>query len=125
MTDEVRAAVSSLVEQQKSRKVNAMVDGCVGFLSVSRTGQPRTHSEYSGLFLRLLARYNKQSDIKIDRCTPHTLRHTFATKCVASGVDIRTAVYLMGHENANILLDIYTDVREKNLNESMKLIKIG
>ena len=125
MTDEVRAAVCSLVEQQKIRKVNAMIDGYVGFLSVSRTGQPRTHSEYSGLFLRLLARYNKQSDIKIDRCTPHTLRHTFATKCVASGVDIRTAVYLMGHENANILLDIYTDVREKNLTESMKLIKIG
>lgn len=125
MTDDVRDAICSLVEKQKSAKVNAMIDGYVGFLSVSRSGKPRTHSEYSDLFLRLLARYNKQSEIKIERCTPHSLRHTFATKCVASGMDIKSATYIMGHSDATVLLNIYADVVKNNLAASMKLIKIG
>lgn len=33
------------------------------------------------------------------RCTPHTLRHTFATEMVAHGCDLETLKRLLGHEN--------------------------
>lgn len=125
MTDDVRTAICSLLEKRKSNKLDVMVDGHVGFLYVGRNGKPKKHTEFSDMFRRILERYNKMCDVPIELCTPHTLRHTFATKLVAAGVDIKTATRLMGHTNASILLDIYADVVESKLAESMKLIKIG
>lgn len=125
MIPEVRLVLKSLVEKQMQSKINTMIDGHIGFLFTSCHGNPRTESEYSGLFRRLLAKYNAKNKIKIGRCTPHVLRHTFATKCVASGMDIKKAQYLMGHEKANTLLDVYADVDKNNLADSIKKIKIG
>lgn len=40
--------------------------------------------------------------------TPHILRHTYATKLYYSGIDVKTAQYLLGHATLQITLDIYT-----------------
>lgn len=37
----------------------------------------------------------------------HTLRHTFATRCIESGMDIKTLSEILGHSNVNITLNIY------------------
>lgn len=37
----------------------------------------------------------------------HALRHTFATRCVELGVDVKTISELLGHSNVNITLDRY------------------
>lgn len=37
----------------------------------------------------------------------HCLRHTFATKCVAVGMDIKSLSEVLGHANVNVTLDIY------------------
>lgn len=37
----------------------------------------------------------------------HTLRHTFATRCVEAGVEIKTLSEILGHENVKITLDRY------------------
>lgn len=125
MTDDVRMAITSLLERRKRNKLDVMVDGYVGFLYVGCNGKPKKHTEFSDMFRRVLRRYNASNDVLIEQCTPHTLRHTFATKLVAAGVDIKTATRLMGHTNASVLLDVYADVVESKLAESMKLIKIG
>ena len=39
---------------------------------------------------------------------PHLLRHTYATRCVASGMDVKTVQYLLGHANANMTLNVYS-----------------
>lgn len=38
----------------------------------------------------------------------HALRHTFATRALESGMDIKTLADVMGHANAGITLNIYT-----------------
>ncbi|MBP1042804.1 site-specific integrase [Vagococcus sp. BWB3-3] len=38
----------------------------------------------------------------------HSLRHTFATRCVESGVNIAAISSLMGHSSIKTTLDIYT-----------------
>lgn len=40
--------------------------------------------------------------------TPHVLRHTFATRCFESGMDIKEVQYLMGHATADLTLGVYT-----------------
>jgi len=37
----------------------------------------------------------------------HSLRHTFATQCVKSGVDVKTLSELLGHSSVKITLDRY------------------
>lgn len=37
----------------------------------------------------------------------HILRHTFATRCLTSGADVKSLSEILGHSNANITLDRY------------------
>ncbi len=37
----------------------------------------------------------------------HALRHTFATRCVEEGFDIKTLSEILGHVNVNITLNRY------------------
>ena len=39
---------------------------------------------------------------------PHQLRHTYCTRLILGGVDVKRVQYLMGHANARVTLDIYT-----------------
>lgn len=124
MVDEVRESFRNLIERRKTVKTNVMIDGHVGFLSVTRNGRPRGHSEYADAMRLLMERYNEQTTVPIERCTPHTLRHTFCTKCVAAGMDIKTVQYLMGHFDASTMLNIYADVVEDKVSPNMESLRI-
>lgn len=55
------------------------------------------------------------SDVKF-----HTLRHSFATRCVESGMDIRTLSEILGHENVNITLNRYVHSSMEHKRESIE-----
>ena len=41
------------------------------------------------------------------------LRHTFATRCIESGMQAVTLLRILGHKNISITLNTYTDVFNK------------
>lgn len=43
----------------------------------------------------------------IERMNFHTLRHTFATRCIHAGVDIKSLSEVLGHASTSITLNIY------------------
>ncbi len=43
----------------------------------------------------------------LEDMTFHTLRHTFATRCVESGMDTKSLSEILGHSKVNITLDTY------------------
>lgn len=55
----------------------------------------------------------------------HALRHTFATRCMESGMDMKSLSELLGHANVNITLGIYVhsslEHKRKQLEEMSKL----
>lgn len=59
--------------------------------------------------LRTLQNHFKQytSLSAIETVNFHTLRHTFATRCVEAGVDIKSLSEILGHSNVNITLNRY------------------
>lgn len=58
---------------------------------------------------RRLSRYFKKilNQLEIKDTNFHTLRHTFASLCIASGMDDRTLSEILGHSSVNITLDRY------------------
>ena len=51
--------------------------------------------------------------IRVEKITPHMLRHTYATLLYTSGVDVLSASKLLGHSDVAVTLKIYTHLNEE------------
>lgn len=64
-------------------------------------------------------RYVKESGIQ--QANYHSLRHTFATRCVEVGFEIKSLSEILGHANVNITLNRYVhssfDLKSNNMNK--------
>lgn len=56
---------------------------------------------------------------KMERFTPHCLRHTFATRCFESNVPAKTVQGYLGHASIQMTLDLYTHVMEEQKQSDM------
>lgn len=71
-----------------------------------------------------LARYTKECEL--DGVHFHTIRHTFATRCVEVGFEIKSLSEILGHANTTITLDRYVHSSMELKRENMdKLEGIG
>ncbi len=59
-------------------------------------------------------------DCNIKEINFHTLRHTFATRCVELGFDVKSLSEILGHANVNITMNRYVhpsmELKQKNMN---------
>lgn len=84
--------LSRLLEVNKTSSIGYVLSDTLSFIS------PRTY-EYR--FHRLL------NDCGINQVSYHTLRHTFATRCIEAGVDVKSLSEMLGHANVGITLNTY------------------
>jgi integrase len=82
----------------KEMKILAENGNCYVLSNTEVPIDPRT---YQKLFKRIL----KNANVK-DRKF-HAIRHTFATRALELGVDIKTLSEILGHSNVSITLNIY------------------
>lgn len=64
----------------------------------------------------------QKPDIEFEPFTPHGLRHTFATKCIARGMRPKTLQKILGHNSLQMTMDLYCHVEESTLKEEMALM---
>lgn len=71
-------------------------------------------------FTRMWNKYKKEIGIT---CTPHQLRHSYATMLFDAGIDVKTAQRWLGHADINTTLAIYTHLSEQRQAESRKKLE--
>ena len=87
-----------------------------GLLLPTRTGS-QVHTSH---LRRSVKRYARMADVdESDRVSPHTLRHTFATRLYEATTDLRLVQRALGHADVRTT-QIYTHVADVDLADAMR-----
>ncbi len=100
---------------QKVLRKHTQNNDCYVVSGTSSPTEPRTYRNYFTSILKQLG---------IERRNYHSLRHTFATKCIEVGVDYKTVSELLGHSNVSLTLNLYVHPRMEQKRECVELINV-
>ena len=67
---------------------------------------------HEGVFDKAWKRYCKDTGVD---CTPHQLRHAFATMLYEQNLSDKDIQYVLGHAQLSTTMDIYTDIRSQRI----------
>lgn len=84
-----------------------------GYVFLSAWGKPPEYGTVYSLFNKLLDK------LEIPRVTIHALRHTFATRAIEAGFDVKSLSEILGHTDATVTLNTYTHALEEQKRQNM------
>ncbi|MEG1594999.1 MAG: tyrosine-type recombinase/integrase [Lachnospiraceae bacterium] len=105
LTQEALQILKNQKEKLKNLRVIPFEYADMVFLC--RNGTPTKNSAYD---TKLFYYCDK---INIPRFSMHTLRHTFATRCIEAGMKPKTLQMILGHSNIGITMNLYVHITEE------------
>ncbi len=105
-----------------------------GLAFTSMNGQPTGHLTYIHNIIRIVTNINsdrrtisKLENVPFEEFEPmtmHTLRHTFATRSIESGVKPNVLQKILGHSSITVTMDAYVHTLDEEKVKEMRKIKI-
>lgn len=92
-----------------------------GILFLSSTNNLVTTNQVNYSYSAALKAYGIIDTTVYGRVDLHSLRHTYATRCIESGMPAKVLQKLLGHTDINITLNTYCSVFEKYSNEHLAI----
>lgn len=109
MSKNIELCVKRIIANRPVLKNEPVVDGYTNFLFISsRTLNVISAQVVDGIFESIKNRYNKHTETQPIHVTPHTLRHTFCSNLIRSGMNPVRVQYIMGHADIDVTLKTYT-----------------
>lgn len=103
-----------------------------GMLFHTTVGTLVTTNQVNMEFKRLLERFDIRDEGLKGELSLHSLRHTYATRCIEGGMPPKILQNLLGHKDISVTLDTYSDVFENfqtenvaKIDEYMKALGMG
>lgn len=90
-----------------------------GLLFKSRNDKIVTTNQVNYSYANAVRDYKIIDDSVYGRVDLHSLRHTFATRCIESGMPAKVLQHILGHSDISITLNVYCSVFEKYRNEHL------
>ena len=59
----------------------------------------------------------------LPKANPHSLRHSFATRALEAGIDLKTTQELLGHSSIDITANLYTHALMEHKQSELKKLK--
>lgn len=122
MTEEVKNAFLLEKKMQELAGIQSKVtiDGYHNFIFVNRFGNVQNQGTLNRALRRIIRDCNdkqllkeKNNPVLLPNFSCHSLRHTFTTRLVEAGVNIKVIQNLCGHSRSDVTLDIYTTVTKE------------
>lgn len=109
----------------------ARIDGYTDFIFINRFGSVQHQGTLNKALRRIIRDCNEaqlakgtKNPVLLPNFSCHSLRHTFTTRLVEEGVNIKVVQDVLGHKDVETTLNIYTDVtKELKLREFHNLQK--
>ncbi len=114
MTQAAYDVLIALKHQQTSRKQKVASFEFADHVFLNRNDRLIPNSNYDRYLEKLCAKAG------IEKISMHTLRHTFATRCIESGMKPKTLQKILGHANISMTMDLYVHVTEDEKEKEMK-----
>ena len=115
LTDEAAEILRKKRNKRKKRKVASIEWADNIFLN--NKGRPEYPVYYNKEIKRIA------SEIGIEEFSIHTLRHTFATRCIEAGMRPKTLQEILGHANISVTMDLYVHVTDDERATEMKKLE--
>ncbi len=109
-----KTARDILIKKQAEQENMRIPDECIGFVFLNKNGN-HTHR---GVYNRAL--HEVSDKLGMERFSMHSLRHTFATRCIESGMRPKTLQKIMGHSELSITMDLYVHVTDDAIEDEMR-----
>lgn len=135
MLEEVKEAflMEKRYQEFNNLKCNVTVDGYTDFIFINRFGNVQHQGTLNKALRRIIRDCNdeqlagnEKAPVLLPRFSCHSLRHTFTTRLVEAGVNLKVVQDTLGHKDFSTTMDIYTDVTKElkqrefdNLQEKM------
>lgn len=121
-----KKAVAAL-KRQHFRKQSVLskgkepLEGYENLVFITRNNRPTTQFLISECIDGTLRRIKKNyPNLTFERFSPHCFRHTFATRYLEAGVQLKTVSALLGHTQLQLTTDLYMHVTQDSLFEGVK-----
>ena len=100
------------------------ISGLEHLVFTRQDGKPFTGQHIRQQLDRIVVSINKEEPkLGFGHITPHTLRHTFATRALENGIPPKIVQEILGHSSIRMTLDFYTHVLPETKAGEMKKIE--
>lgn len=92
-------------------------NGTEELLFCGSKGQLRLYRDYAQEYKRVLCK----AGLKISDFNPYRFRHSFCTRCLRKGLDIKTVQRMMGDNTSEMVLKVYANMDESDILRGSKI----